>query len=46
MARSIVLAAGIAGMSLVEVPDRHHCLPIEKPPEFLAAIRSFWEIPL
>jgi pimeloyl-ACP methyl ester carboxylesterase len=40
------LAARIAGTSLVEIHDCAHCLPIEKPTEFVAAIRSFWEIPL
>jgi pimeloyl-ACP methyl ester carboxylesterase len=46
MTYSVALAAGVAGVSLVEAPDYHHCLPIEKPPESLAAIRSFWETPL
>jgi pimeloyl-ACP methyl ester carboxylesterase len=39
------LAAGIAGASLVEIPDSTHCLPIQKPTEFVAAIGSFLEIP-
>ncbi|HEX2276946.1 MAG TPA: hypothetical protein VHN13_07420 [Candidatus Tectomicrobia bacterium] len=43
---SAVLADGIVGASIVEIPECPHCLPIEKPTEFLAAIRSRVEIPL
>jgi hypothetical protein len=40
------LAAGIAGASLVDIPDCARHRAIEKPTAFVASIRSCLEIPL
>ncbi len=39
------LAAGIGGAALVEIAGCAHCPPLEKPAEFLAALRPFLELP-
>lgn len=36
-----IIAAGIAGAQVIELPDCGHCPPLEKPDAFLAAVRDF-----